>query len=108
MLSFAGTRTYDWVVMGLRLAGFEIRDQLAWIYGSGFPKSHDISKAIDKSMGAERKVVGVNPNAIGRKENKGKFQPKVDDDLNKEERQSNITTPSTEEAKQWNGWGTGP
>jgi DNA modification methylase len=48
VLSFAGTRTYDWMVIGLRLAGFEIRDQLAWIYGSGFPKSHDISKAIDK------------------------------------------------------------
>ena len=44
LLSFAGTRTYDWIVMGLRLAGFEIRDQIAWLYGSGFPKSHDISK----------------------------------------------------------------
>ena len=51
VLSFAGTRTYDWMVIGLRLAGFEIRDQLAWIYGSGFPKSHDISKAIDKRNG---------------------------------------------------------
>jgi DNA modification methylase len=51
LLSFAGTRTYDWVVMGLRLAGFEIRDQIAWLYGSGFPKSHDISKAIDKKGG---------------------------------------------------------
>jgi len=51
LLSFAGTRTYDWMVMGLRLAGFEIRDQIAWIYGSGFPKSHDISKAIDKKGG---------------------------------------------------------
>jgi site-specific DNA-methyltransferase (adenine-specific) len=48
LLSFAGTRTYDWVVMGLRLAGFEIRDQLAWIYGSGFPKSLDIYKNIYK------------------------------------------------------------
>lgn len=51
VLSFAGTRTYDWMVLGLRLSGFEIRDQLAWIYGSGFPKSHDVSKAIDKRGG---------------------------------------------------------
>ena len=44
VLSFSGTRTYDWMVMGLRLAGFEIRDMIAWLYGSGFPKSMDISK----------------------------------------------------------------
>jgi site-specific DNA-methyltransferase (adenine-specific) len=51
VLSFAGTRTYDWMIMAVRLAGFEIRDMIAWLYGSGFPKSHDISKAIDKSDG---------------------------------------------------------
>ncbi|MEM0174005.1 MAG: DNA methyltransferase [Sulfolobaceae archaeon] len=106
LLSFAGTRTYDWVVMGLRLAGFEIRDQLAWIYGNGFPKSHDISKAIDKMMGAEREVVGINPNAIGRKDNMGQFQPKVDREITDKKRIFNITAPSTEEAKQWEGWGT--
>jgi DNA modification methylase len=106
LLSFAGTRTYDWMVMGLRLSGFEIRDMIAWLYGSGFPKSHDVSKAIDKMMGAEREVVGINPNAIGRKENKGKFQPKVDDDEIELDRQSNITAPSTNQAKQWQGWGT--
>lgn len=43
-----GTRTYDWGVMAMRFAGFEIRDQVQWIYGTGFPKSMDISKAIDK------------------------------------------------------------
>lgn len=48
ILSFAGTRTYDLVVLGLRMAGFEIRDQLAWVYGSGFPKSMDVSKSIQK------------------------------------------------------------
>jgi site-specific DNA-methyltransferase (adenine-specific) len=45
LLAFAGSRTYDWIALGVRLAGFEIRDQLMWIYGSGFPKSHDVSKA---------------------------------------------------------------
>jgi DNA modification methylase len=48
VLSFAGTRTYDLMVTAIRIAGFEIRDQLAWMYGSGFPKSLDVSKAIDK------------------------------------------------------------
>ena len=97
LLSFAGTRTYDWVVMGLRIAGFEIRDQIAWVYGSGFPKSHDISKAIDKMMGAEREVVGKHQQPA-----KSIYtQSKVE--MNKD---VNITAPSTEEAKQWQGWGT--
>lgn len=39
-------------------AGFDIRDMIAWVYGSGFPKSMDVSKAIDKAAGAEREVVG--------------------------------------------------
>lgn len=54
VLAFFGTRTYDWGTMGIRLAGFEIRDMICWHYGSGFPKSLDVSKAIDKSAGAER------------------------------------------------------
>ena len=52
VVSFFGTRTYDWGVMAMRFAGFEVRDCLQWLYGSGFPKSHNISKAIDK-MGGE-------------------------------------------------------
>ncbi|MDA0814886.1 MAG: DNA methyltransferase, partial [Verrucomicrobia bacterium] len=46
LLAFAGTRTQDLMTLGLRLAGFEIRDMVAWVYGSGFPKSLDVSKAI--------------------------------------------------------------
>ena len=49
VLAFAGTRTQDLMALGLRLAGFEIRDLVAWVYGSGFPKSLDVSKAIDKA-----------------------------------------------------------
>ena len=45
VLCFAGTRTQDLMGMALRLAGFEIRDAIAWAYGTGFPKSHDVSKA---------------------------------------------------------------
>jgi DNA modification methylase len=48
LLAFAGTRTQDWMAMSLRFAGFEIRDMIAWVYGSGFPKSMDISKQLDK------------------------------------------------------------
>jgi DNA modification methylase len=52
LLAFAGTRTQDLMALGLRLAGFEIRDMVAWVYGSGFPKSLDVSKAIDKVGGS--------------------------------------------------------
>jgi len=105
LLSFAGTRTYDWIVIGLRIAGFEIRDQIAWVYSSGFPKSHDISKAIDKMMGAEREVVGkekgagttgVNSNGNQTFVAKNKYDDGTYD----------ITAPSTDQAKQWQGWGT--
>ena len=51
VLSFFGTRTYDWGVMSMRFAGFEVRDCIQWLYGSGFPKSHNISKALDKRGG---------------------------------------------------------
>lgn len=50
VLSFFGTRTYDWGTMAMRLAGFEIRDSIMWVYGSGFPKSHDVAKAINKRL----------------------------------------------------------
>jgi len=53
-LIFAGSRTQDLMGLSLRVAGFEIRDILQWLYGSGFPKSHDVSKAIDKVKGAKQ------------------------------------------------------
>jgi DNA modification methylase len=54
LLAFAGTRTYDLMGISIRMAGFEIRDSIGWVYGSGFPKSLDISKAIDKGQGQNR------------------------------------------------------
>ena len=54
MLCFAGTRTHHRMATAIEDAGFEIRDMIAWVYGSGFPKSLDVSKAIDKAAGAER------------------------------------------------------
>lgn len=54
VLAFAGSRTHDLMTLALRLAGFEVRDSIAWLYGSGFPKSLDVSKAIDKRPGVTR------------------------------------------------------
>jgi len=59
VLSFGGTRTYHRMVVNMEDAGFEIRDQIMWLYGSGFPKSHNIGKSIDKLEGNEREVVGI-------------------------------------------------
>ena len=102
MAVFAGARTQDLMGLSIRLAGFEIRDTLGWIYGSGFPKSMDVSKAIDKAAGAEREVVGSSTNGIagGTGEHAGEpgsygFR-----------KEFNITTPATSEAQRWDGWGT--
>lgn len=62
-LIFAGSRTQDLMGLSLRLAGFEMRDVIQWIYGEGFPKSLNIGKAIDKIQGNERKNLGRNPNS---------------------------------------------
>lgn len=62
ILSFGGTRTYHRMVVNIEDAGFEIRDQIMWLYGSGFPKSLNVGKAVDKLEGNEREVVGDNPN----------------------------------------------
>jgi DNA modification methylase len=59
LLAFAGSRTYDWIALGARLAGFEVRDQIMWLYGSGFPKSHDVSKAIDRQRDDRAEVYRV-------------------------------------------------
>lgn len=108
LLAFAGTRTQDWMAMSLRFAGFEIRDMIAWVYAQGFPKSLDISKAIDKAAGAEREVVGVSSVTGARRSqtmndgNKGTRRTYQND----EPVINNLTAPATEAAKQWEGWGT--
>jgi len=78
-------------------AGFEIRDMIAWVYGSGFPKSLDVSKAIDKAAGAEREVVGKMENPASSIYSQSE---------NEMSRDVPITAPATPEAKQWQGWGT--
>lgn len=103
MVAFGGTRTWDLQALSLRLAGFEVRDTLVWLYGSGFPKSLDVSKAIDKAAGAEREVVGRNPNT-GRVDGFGaNFR---DDGWQPPDGVAAITAPATPEAAEWQGWGT--
>ena len=65
LLCFAGTRTQHRMGVNIEDAGFEIRDMIAWVYGSGFPKSRDISKAIDKAAGVEREVIGRRTDRAG-------------------------------------------
>jgi site-specific DNA-methyltransferase (adenine-specific) len=119
MLAFSGTRTYHRMVCAIEDAGFEIRDQLAWIYGSGFPKSQNVGKMIDKKAGAKRKIVGnlsgggayskgssnlgigqLVKSADGNHKDGRKTTPTRGEYFGK------ITEPATQDAKKWDGWGT--
>ncbi len=109
LLAFSGSRTYHRMVVNIEDAGFEIRDQIMWIYGSGFPKSHNISKAIDKAAGAEREVIGKRPGTYADIRRQSDGQDSLHGGGEAKERpriESLITTPATPEAKQWEGWGT--
>ena len=104
VLSFGGTRTYHRMVVNLEDAGFEIRDQIVWLYGSGFPKSMDVSKAIDKAAGAERKDTGEVKRG-------GDRQARLDGDFVGSAcveglKWKAVTMPATPEAAEWEGWGT--
>jgi site-specific DNA-methyltransferase (adenine-specific) len=101
LIAFSGSRTYHRMAVAIEDAGFEIRDQIMWIYGSGFPKSHDVSKAIDKQAGAEREVLGRNPNS---RENATKDNTLYESGT--VGKTDYITKATTDEAKQWEGWGT--
>ncbi|QKY11645.1 site-specific DNA-methyltransferase [Janthinobacterium lividum] len=106
LLSFSSARTYHRMTSGIEDAGFEIRDQIMWVFGSGFPKSQNVSKALDKAAGAERAVLsegravkrmipGADQDATGSwtKDNGREYVPQV-------------TAPATDDAAQWDGWGT--
>ena len=102
MLAFGGTRTYHRMACAIEDAGFEIRDQIQWLYGSGFPKSHDVSKGIDKAASAEREITGVSSNAIAGGTG---FHAGVGESYGYSA-EFDITTPATESARDWQGWGT--
>lgn len=112
LLASCGTRTFHRLAAGVEDAGFEIRDSLIWLYGSGFPKSKDVSKAIDAAAGAKREVVGQRTD--GRYAHG--FSEEAKKALGREVAEANesgfsgdmgqITVPATPEAAEWEGWGT--
>jgi DNA modification methylase len=111
LLAFGGTRTFHRLAVAIEDAGWEIRDTVMWVYGQGFPKSHDVSKAIDKEAGAEREVIG---HKGGRYDYSfspttgapmGNISPRENSPVNKEN-SGFITAPATPLAAQWQGFGT--
>lgn len=104
LLAFAGTRTQHRMACRIEDAGFEIRDMIAWVYGSGFPKSLDVSKAIDRAAGADRDVVGNTSATSGRTVGRGTSDGFHGDIVSGHCR--DITAPATDAAREWDGWGT--
>ncbi len=98
VIAFSGSRTYHRLAVAIEDAGFEIRDMVMWLYGSGFPKSHDVSKAIDKAAGVEfeaKPASGV-----------GFMGPEGVNGYNVTKNQLSRSGESTLTARQWQGWGT--
>lgn len=111
LLAFAGTRTQHRMAVRIEDAGFEIRDMIAWVYGSGFPKSLDVSKAIDKEAGAEREVVGqIVRGDVEKAKSSGVTIAAAEANKNNSAifgyGVENITIPAPDAARQWQGWGT--
>jgi site-specific DNA-methyltransferase (adenine-specific) len=107
LLSFGGTRTYHRVAVAIEDAGFELRDSIAWLYGSGFPKSLDVSKAIDKAAGAEREKTESGSTNCPDFPNDCQGHPNANGSLGGGVmRHAQPTAPATIEAQQWQGWGT--
>lgn len=98
-LVWALPRTSHWTATAWENAGFEVRDRVAHVFGSGFPKSHDVSKAIDKAAGAEN-VIATKPDRWTGKGNSLNFS------TDRSQEKCKITAPATPEALQWAGWGT--
>lgn len=115
LVAFSGTRSYHRLACAIEDAGFEIRDQLAWVYGSGFPKSHDVAKAIDKRLGAKGSFGAPKSEAHagwiergrmrGEDGHEGYQRPWMQDEaaVGNAARQY---LPGSEEAAAWQGWGT--
>ncbi len=99
LLAFGGTRTHHRLMVAIEDAGFVIRDMLMWVYGNGFPKSLDIGKAIDKAKGKEN-VIGYKPDRWTGKGNSLNFSS------DRPQAQVKVTSLVTDEAQQWDGWGT--
>ena len=99
LLAFGGTRTYHRMTTAIEDAGADVRDCIGWQYGNGFPKSLDVSKAIDKAAGAERKVLSSKP-AYGIGGYGTAFRGHAEGAM------ATTSLPATDEAAKWQGWGT--
>jgi len=111
LVAFGGTRTVHRLATAIEDAQFEIRDMISWLYWSGFPKSLDVSKAIDRAAGAQRQVVGHQKmTGTARKRidggSHGAARTNAADDVERIATTIEITAPATEAAKKWNGYGT--
>jgi DNA modification methylase len=109
ILSFGGTRTYHRMACAIEDAGAWFRDQIDWIYGSGMPKSQNISKAIDRKAGAQRRVVGTRTltgNAAQTTKEKGGTYGSGTDARGVPAKTVDVTESATDEAKHWDGFGT--
>ena len=106
MLAFGGTRTWHRLVCAIEDAGWEVRDTMMWLYGSGFPKSHDISKAIDKAAGAEREVVGTYSHPDGRARPNSQRTTGTVYGEHGGPLETPLTAPATPADATWQGWGT--
>jgi site-specific DNA-methyltransferase (adenine-specific) len=106
LMAFGGTRTYHRLACAIEDAGWEIRDCVMWVYGSGFPKSHDVSKAIDKAAGAEREIVGESSRHVGKKTQRIEGLNGSSTFAETIGMGAYLTAPATDAARQWSGWGT--
>lgn len=107
LLAFGGTRTWHRLAVAVEDAGFEIRDSIAWLHGSGFPKSRDVAKAIDAAAGAERQIVGTTSagsTSLQRMSRVSHGYRAAPTDVTPGE--IPVTVPATTEAARWEGWGT--
>lgn len=108
-LVWALPRTSHWTATALEDAGFEVRDRVSHLFGSGFPKSLDVSKQLDRIAGVEREVVAVSENGSGphqiKLDNHGKGDTGIGY-MDGSGKTFDITAPATDSARQWNGWGT--
>ena len=104
LIAFAATRTIHKIMVSVEKAGFEIRDLLSWLYFSGFPKSMNISKQIDKMAGVEREVVGSRITGAALS---GEYKKTESTFAASGTNIIDITKPATPDAIKWDGWGTG-
>lgn len=106
LLAFAGTRTQHRMAVRIEDAGFEIRDMIAWVYGSGFPKSLDVSKAIDKAAGAEREKIRKPSAATAYSSAAGNLRPWMERAQELGYTEVDGDQAATDAGRQWAGWGT--